>query len=482
MEENNFIKEYQTGYFTLLEEFFEVFTGKSVDEFSTVHDISKNIRMFFLGLMDNIKGNKQRLQYVDMLEQKLNDFYGKYRDKALQFAGEKSCNKLLLSGGHAINLPQFHAIKVASLFSDMILVPDPVMPWFAEERKNEKFKLANILKEVFSLLKLKALSELNYETPQIFVIPLPEEVYEPERVVSPVTQAKYEVLVADFFHSYINKEICSYDAAIEYAEKNHEDFLDRADQHKLFVPPGRDPGLDIKVAIKKFKEDIREKRNKIEADAICSMSDQQLVLEGILESLWPQIYLLENLDRFHCGPLIPVETQAHYSWLCTRANIEKLVDSAVFSSETGAFIQSIKAHKFNFVADFSMESLLEMKKSTVFSQLQEKLIIATGRLNRAKFYELNKASADTLAEIYEILLGYEKEFKFINEKFKMNLTEKRIKGPDELEVSFGAGIAPFILNRLPFGPAKKLFVLKKDELREKQISARSFLGLSAKVL
>lgn len=482
MEENNFIKEYQTGYFALLEEFFEIFTGKTVDEFSTVKDISKNIRMFFLDLMDNIKGNKQRLQYVDMLEQKLNEFYEKYREQALQYAGESGNYKMLLSGGNSINLPQFNAIKVASMFSDMILIPDPIIPWFAEEKKNEKFKLANILKEVFSLLKLKSLAEISFDTPQILVIPLAEEVYEPERIVNPVTQAKYEILVADFFHTYINKEICSYDAAIKFAESNHEEFLEKADQHKLFVPPGRDPGLDLTTAIKKFKEDIREKRSKAEADAICSMSDQQLVLEGILESLWPQIYLLENLDRFHCAPLIPLETQAHYCWLCARANVEKLVDSAVLSAETNSFIQSLKGHKFKFIADFSMEALLEMKKSAVFAKLQEKIVLLAGKLHRCKFYELNKASSDTLAEIYETLLNYEKEFKNINDKLQMNLAEKKVKNPDELEVSFGAGIAPFILNRLPFGPARKLFVLKKDELREKQISARSFLGFSAKLL
>lgn len=482
MEENNFIKEYQVEYFTLLDEFFGVFTGKTVDEFSTIRDISKNIRMFFLDLMDNIKGNKQRLQYVDLLEQKLIAFYNKYRENILAKAAEINGYKLLLCGANAINVPQFHAIKVASLFSDAILVPDPILPWFAEEKKNEKFKLANILKETFMLLKLRSLAELNFETPQLLVIPLQEDIYEPERVVNPVTQAKYEILVADFFHTYINKDVNSYDDALQFAESYPEDFLERADQYKLFVPPGRDPGLDLKVAIKKFKEDIREKRNKVEADAICAMSDQQLVLEGILESMWPQIYQLENLDRFSCAPLIPLDTQAHYAWLCSRANNEKLVDSAVISAETAAFCQSLKSHKFSFVADFSMEALLELKKSTVFSKLQEKLILQIGRFYRSKFYELNKASADNLTEIYDTLLGYEKEFKFVNEKFKMNITEKRIKGPDEIEVTFGPVIAPFILNRLPFGPARKLFVLKKNELREKQISARSFLSFSSHLL
>ncbi|GEM_PF-6241939 len=480
MEENNFIKEYQTEYFDLLEEFFEVFTNKSVDEFSTVRDISKNIRMFFLDLMDNIKGNKLRLQYVDMLEQKLNAFYEKHREKVLEIAVNVGAYKLLLCGGHAINLPQFNSIRTASLFADVILIPDSILPWFAEEKKNEKFKLANILKEVFSLLKLRELAETDYQTPQILVIPLPEEVYEPEKEVNPVTQAKYEVLVADFFHTFISREVSSYNAAIDFAEKHSEEFLEKADQFKLFVPPGRDPGLDLKTAIKKFKEDIREKRNKVEADTICAMSDQQLVLEGVLESLWPQIYMLENLDRFQCAPLLPVETQAHYSWLCNYANMEKLVDSAVLSSETIAFAQTLNNHKFITGVEYSMESLLEIKKSSAFSKLKEKLIMASGRLHRSKFFELNKVSADNLAEIYETLLAFDKELKPINEKFRMNLTEKKIKGPEELEISFSTGIAPFILNRLPFGPAKKLFLIKKDELREKQIPARSFLGISTR--
>lgn len=480
MEENNFIKEYQIEYFTLLEEFFEVFTGKTVDDFSSIKDISKTIRLFFLDLMDNIKGNKQRLQYVDMLEQKLNAFYEKHREKVMEKAAEIGSYKLLLSGSNSINLPQFNAIKIASLFADVILIPDPVLPWFAEEKKNEKFKLANILKEVFSILKLKKLSELNYEIPQILVIPLHEEIYEPDKIVNSVTQAKYEVLVADFFHTYINRDINSFTSAVEFAESNSAEFLEKADENKLFVPPGREPGLDLKTAIKKFKEDIREKRNKIEADVICGMPDNQLVLEGILECLWPQIFLIENLDRFRCAPLLPVETHAHYAYLCSRSNMEKLVDSGVLSSETASFGQSLKSHVCKLVVDFTVDSLVEIKKSANFTQIQEKLMLATGRLFRTKFFELNKTSADNMAEIYETILAFEKEFKFINEKFKLNITEKKVKSPDELEVTLYPSVAPFILNRLPFGPARKLFSLKKDEL--KQIIARSYCGISAKLL
>ena len=482
MEENNFIKQYQSEYFDLLEEFFEVFTGKTVEEFSTFRDISKTIRNFFLDLMGNTKANNQRMQYVDMLEEELKDFYNRNREKVMQIATELGGYKLLLCGNNTINLPQFNSIKMASLFADTILIPDSILPWFAEEKKNEKFKLANILKEVFALLKLRDLAELDTENPQILVIPLIEEVYEPEAKVNPVTQSKYEVMVADFFHTYISPEISSYDSAITYCEENPEDFLEKANQHKLFVPPGRDPGLDIKTAINKFKEDIREKRNKSEADVICGMSDQKLVLEGILESLWPQIYMLENLDRFDSAPLISFDTNAHYYWLCARANLEKLVDSGVLSSETSSFAQTIRNHKLNLVAELTMESLIEAKKSDVFSKLKEKIILQVGKLHRSKFYELNKVSSDAMADIYETLMGYQKEYKFINEKLKLNITEKKASGPDELELCFGASIAPFMLNRLPFGPAKKLFVLKKDELREKQIAARSSLGILARAL
>ncbi len=379
-------------------------------------------------------------------------------------------------------MPQFNAIKVAALFSDVILLPDPVLPWFAEEKKHEKFKMANILKEVFALLKLKKLSELDYTTPLLLVIPLQEEVYEPEKIVGPITQAKYEVLVADFFHTFVNRGINSYAGAIEYAEKKQDDFLEKADENKLFVPPGHPPGLPLKTAISKFKEDIREKRNKAEADVICGMSDQQLVLEGILESLWPQIHLIENLDRFHCAPLIAIETISHYACLCSKANREKLVDSAVLSDETNKFAQMIESHRFEFVAEFTIDSLIEMRKSSSFAKLREKMLLAANRLHRCKFYELNKTTAERLAEAYETLIEFEKEFSFINEKFKTNITEKRIKGPDEVALNFFPSIAPFILNRLPFGPAKKLFVLKKDELREKQIMARSYIGFAGRTI
>ncbi len=103
MTEQNFIKEYQTEYFSLLEEFFEIFTGTTVDEFSSFKEISKKIRMFFLDLMDNMKANKQKMQYVDMLEEKLKDFHKQYQDKIMPLASELAGNKMLLSGGTSIN-------------------------------------------------------------------------------------------------------------------------------------------------------------------------------------------------------------------------------------------------------------------------------------------------------------------------------------------------------------------------------------------
>ncbi|VAX25271.1 hypothetical protein MNBD_NITROSPINAE03-371, partial [hydrothermal vent metagenome] len=145
---------YQSCYFEILNEFFISCTGKTHLEFSSLDRFSKEVNR----MGEKIKSNGKRQYDVQVaypkLEEKLKKLYTEEGEAAYKAAQNLDACKLNLGGSSRFLATQLNATRKAILYSDTVLIPDPVMPWLEKNRDEEAFQHVYPLQAAFFVLHL----------------------------------------------------------------------------------------------------------------------------------------------------------------------------------------------------------------------------------------------------------------------------------------------------------------------------------------
>jgi len=153
----------QQEFFNILEEFFQRATGSSAEDFAALNNFPETIRENAEKL--GKQGESAWRWGVDAL----NGYYQRHQFDNFNEARSYGGMKVVLGGGSRFLTTQLNAVRKMLLYTDTILIPDPVYPWLEVERTEEKLRHVNMLQNVFTLLHLKPLVDANLTYPAIFV-------------------------------------------------------------------------------------------------------------------------------------------------------------------------------------------------------------------------------------------------------------------------------------------------------------------------
>jgi len=122
---------YQNDYFNNLAEFFQQSTGFDPASLETMrfHE-------------DILQGNESRIAKNTIAAMNktgpiLEKYYNTHKSTAYEHARQITGLKLTLGGGSRFMPTHFNSVKKLLLYSDTILIPDPVLPWLEDERREE---------------------------------------------------------------------------------------------------------------------------------------------------------------------------------------------------------------------------------------------------------------------------------------------------------------------------------------------------------
>ncbi len=91
-----------------------------------------------------MRGKKQRKYSAqtayEKLESSLMNLYSTEGEKVFRAAKILDACKLNLGGSSRFLETHLNATRKSLLFSDTVLIPDPIMPWIEERRDEEQFK------------------------------------------------------------------------------------------------------------------------------------------------------------------------------------------------------------------------------------------------------------------------------------------------------------------------------------------------------
>jgi hypothetical protein len=187
----------QVEFFNILDEFFRRATGDSAEDFASLDEFPDAIRKNAEKLGRH--GESAWRWGVDALL----DYYRRHQFDNFKQAKSYGGMKLVLGGGSRFLPTQLGAVRKMLLYTDTILIPDPVYPWLEVERSEEKFNHVNMLQNVFTLLHLKPLIDAELPYPAIFVFQSWEKRLEKD---DEKTLTGIENLIAGFFSHYTGNQ------------------------------------------------------------------------------------------------------------------------------------------------------------------------------------------------------------------------------------------------------------------------------------
>lgn len=155
----------QREFFDLLAEFFTRATGsKTPDEFAaSARDFDNR------GRREAYTLGPRHFEASSWFYPQISDFYDRVGKRTFGEARQFGGLKFVVGGSSEFRDSHFDGVRNALLYADTILIPDPVLPWIESARAEERFRDVLLLRQVFSLLRLRPLVEADIAYPAVFV-------------------------------------------------------------------------------------------------------------------------------------------------------------------------------------------------------------------------------------------------------------------------------------------------------------------------
>lgn len=468
---------YQNRYFEILSEFFISVTGKTPQQFSSLNSFPESIRNMGEEISKNTSQASSLLSPYANLESKLKKLYLEESSTVFKAAQNIDACKLNLGGSTRFAGTQLNATRKALLYSDIVLIPDPIMPWLEKKRDEEEFQHVIPLQMAFFVLHLSDLTGNEFDIPPFFIFPSWEKTLEDN---DKITQENSIQLITDIFSYYIDPEIETFKDIVEIGARAPNDFLEKIDSTKLFVSPGGEVGESLKEALKNYKSEMRKWRSTSWCDRMLSKSDLELVINGICERIQPHYHLFENADEMRSHPFLCIDAQAHYYQLISAMKNRGVSPDAGEDLKTDSILKSLVSSRLDFLANIEDHQIVEIRKSNENIQFRRELRDLVNSLPAIKIQDIGYVASEVCAHIESVISKHEKQINSIKEKYSAKYKYTAIVGTGTLSVTMFPVLAPFLGALLPIGlsvTAGKYISDRLSESAELNQNSHSMMGV-----
>jgi hypothetical protein len=472
------ISIYQKEYFDILMEFFVGVTGKIPTEFCQMDRFPEAIRE----MGERYKGNATKFQnsynYYAKLEEKLKNLYAKESIDCFKSAKKINFCKVNLGGSSRFYETQLNATRKSILFSDIVLIPDPVMPWLESERRHEQFKLVHILQAAYFILHLKDMLSDEFDLPPFLVFPSWEKSLEEN---DDVTITSTNQLIADTFSYYVDPSIKTIEDVLSFAKLNEKEFLGKIETSNLFISPGGEIGEPLSQAIQNYKHEVEKWRSKEFIDFINSSPDSIVVLNGIMERIQPQFHILENSYEMKSNPLLCVEAQAHYFRLVCNMINQRVSNLDHIDKKTLSILSALMNRRLDFLANINDEQLIFLRKTNENIEFRRKLREFVNSLPETEINDIGYVASEICSQVESLITQHEKEIDSLNKKYGAKHRYTAFIAGGGLAVTMMPALAPFLGAALPLAltAGGKYVANKLEEVQERKTLSGSMMGIFA---
>ncbi|MBN8446653.1 MAG: hypothetical protein J0M22_14425 [Gammaproteobacteria bacterium] len=455
---------YQDRYFEILTEFFLNVTGCLPRDFSPLDSFSEAIQKFATTLSENPSRAESSMRAFSVLETELKKLYSEEGGKAFGAAKKLDACKLNLGGSSRFLETQLNATRKSLLYSDTVLIPDPLMPWLEKKRDEEKFSHVIPLQMAFFILHLCDLKGDEFDLPPFFVFPSFEKSLEE---YDQQTQENSIKLITDVFSYYVDSGITHPQDILEFAFKYPDLYFEQIERSKLFVSPGSEPGEPLKQELENYKTEMRHWRSEDWCNELFSKGDISLVTNAIFERIMPNYHLLENSDELRSHPFLCLNAQAHYYQLIASMKNASTGEFASFDPATSAIMRSLTSKRLDYLANINDSQLVALRKTDENIAFRRELRDLVNSLPNAKLADLGYVAAEVCSHVERAISKHEKQIASLNDKYQAKHKYTALIASGALAVTMFPVLAPFLGALLPLGGVVATSKYISDKLEEK---------------
>jgi hypothetical protein len=381
-----------------------------------------------------------------------------------------------MGGGAHFRTTQFTAAKRMILYTDTVLIPDPVFALIEAERPEERFRSVRILQEMFFVLRLKPLVDADLGIPPVVVFPSFDRILQEH---DQTTREKLTEFVGGTLGILLNLPLTCIEDAVQFATSHPEEFLEAVRAKQLLVAPGGPIGEPLDEALQRYMNEIAEWRTPSYMSFMNALSDAQKVCNALLERFEPQFHLIDNSIAMRAQPLLAVDQQAYYFKLSAKACGDSLERGSTISAATRASIDALATQQFEWLSNATIDALVEMRLNNENVHFRKRLAESTSILRAADFEDLDRVASEVTSSIGGLMNDYRSEARRLDEKYR----RKYIGLAGVSWLSLGAFLVPHLAPLVAAVPglslAGKYVKTKIGERGERKDLANSLVGILA---
>lgn len=376
----------QCELFRLFEKLFIGLTGVSSGLVKSEEEIQKR-------LIARLRTRSGRVfEGLNSAVEEIQEFYTLNASAMFRASQQLGGLKVVLGGQRAFGASALAATRVAGLYCDTQLIPDPVYPFFIGELHLNAMHLQLAL-VLFHILPLRPLVEARLSEPPILLFPSFEQRLERHDAV---TQAGVAALVLKVVGPSCKANIQSIEELQDFSCSHESEFLEAVLRDGLFVPPGIDPKrtLTVQEAVDNYLGSLQGIRSEPVLELMRKLPLGSLIFNGIIERLVPQYHLLENAEELAAQPMLSQQAHWHYFERCASADARELVRAGIISRESFDVLKAIQDNSLKWLANIPVEGLADLRRNREHAELREQLKRFTAQLTAAETADLSSITRE----------------------------------------------------------------------------------------
>ena len=469
---SNLVLARQRALFELIAEFFERATGDSVRTFAARGRFDATIRARASLLA--AKG-KEAFPWFEKLYR---DFYAREQTSAFADARSLGGMKLVLGGSARFSSSQLASVRKMLLYADTVLIPDPMLPWFEDERSEERFRHVLLLQTAYWLLHLRPLVNADLPYPAILVFPSWERSLE---LHDETTRSRQEALIVDTLGYHIGRRVLSLDELVTYATESEAEFLNSVDRAKLLLAPGAESPEPLKESIERYRAEVRKWRSQEHVRILESLPPGQFVLNALMERLGPLYHMLENSEELNAHPMMCLDAHWYYFEQIAEARQGELSEAGFLTPNAAATLRAINKPTLEWLGNVPIDALVELRLDNANEEFRRQLEGHTSQLRAASLANLDAVASEVGHGLSALMSAHQIDLRRICEDYRLRHIKTLAIGATTAAAMFVPALAPFVGNlAAPAAVAGKYLYDKAQERLDRSREARSLTGVLAK--
>jgi len=403
------LQEVQCELFRLFEDLFVGLTGVASEVVRSADEIKER-------MLHRIKSNNSDIfDDFNATADELEQLYRQNAASMFKIAKSLGGVKIVTGGQRSYGPSALAATRVAGLYCDTQLIPDPVYPFFTGDLHLNAMHLQLAI-VLFYILPLRPLVDARLQEPPVLIFPSFEESLEEKDAI---TQSGIASLVVKVVAPACGAELKTIEELFEFARKHEDLFLDAMSRERLFVPPGGDPNNvgTAREAASIYLRELEGVRSGEDLSKMKHLSIGVLVLIGILERLRPQYHLMENAEELVAQPMLNQDVHWYYFNCCALAEARELVNERVLSRESFDVLRALQDDSLTWLANIPIEGLVDLRRNLEHTELREQLKKCTAQLTSAGPAELAAVTREVRHGLEVMIQRQQKAIKEIEAKY-----------------------------------------------------------------